>query len=103
MKKIQAIIRTSKFEEVRNALHQSGIEIFTYYDVKDAVFHRESKGAYRGTYVVDNASVPRRALEILVPAEDCSEVVETIRKAASTGQVGDGKIVIFDVAEIVRI
>lgn len=103
MKKIQAIIRASKFEEVRSALHKTGIEVFTYYDVKDAVFHRESKGAYRGTSIVDNASVPRRSLEIIVPSEDCEEVVNSIKKAAGTGQVGDGKIVIFDVAEIVKI
>lgn len=103
MKKIQAIIRASKFEEVRGALHKIGIEIFTYYDVKDAVFHRESKGAYRGASIVDNASVPRRSIEIIIPSEDCEEVVKSIKLAASTGQVGDGKIVIFDVAELVRI
>ena len=103
LKKIQAIIRASKFDEVRMALHDIGVEYFTYYEVNGITFQNESKGSYRGSSVVNAASVPRRVLEVVVPSIDADDVVEAIRKSANTGQVGDCKIYVSTVEEAIRI
>lgn len=104
MKKIQAIIRASKFDDVRMALHQIGVEYFIYYEVKGVSFQNELKGSYRGASIIDTAaSIPRRAIEVVVPQVDLQEVVECIKKAAYTGEVGDGKIYISSIDSAIRI
>lgn len=103
MKRIQAVIRASKFDEVREDLHKMGVEFFIFYDVKGVTFQSEQKGSYRGTSIYDAASIPRRALEVVVPEIDAKEVIECIKKAARTGSAGDGKIFISDVEEVIRI
>ena len=103
MKEIKAIIRASKFDDVRDALHGIGVEFFIFYDVKGVSFQNEQKGSYRGTQIFDTASIPRRQIEIIVPEEDAADVVECIRKSASTGTVGDGKIFVTDITTAVRI
>ncbi|MFN8438303.1 MAG: P-II family nitrogen regulator [Cytophagales bacterium] len=104
MKKIQAIIRASKFDDVRDALHDIGVEYFIYYEVKGVSFQNEKKGSYRGASIIDTvAAIPRRVVEVIVPEIDTEEVVYCIKKAASTGEAGDGKIYISPVDSGVRI
>ena len=104
MKKIQAIIRASMFEDVRNALHQIGVEYFIYYEVKGVSFQNVQKGSYRGASIIDTAaSIPRRVVEVVVPAIDAQEVVDRIKKSAYTGEVGDGKIYVSNIESATRI
>lgn len=101
--KIEAIIRTSKFDEVRFALHDIGVEFFTYTDVNGVTFQNENKGSYRGTSIVNATIIPRKMLEIIVPEIDALDVIEAISRAASTGQSGDGKIYVSKVESVKRI
>lgn len=104
MKRIQAIIRASKYEDVRSALHKIGVEYFIYYEVKGVSFQNENKGSYRGVSVIDTASsIPRRVVEIVIPEIDVEEVIDCIKKAAFTGEVGDGKIYTSPVESSIRI
>lgn len=104
MKKIQAIIRASMFEEVRNALHQIGVEYFVYFEVKGVSFQNEQRGSYRGASIIDTAaSIPRRVVEIVVPSIDAEEVISCIKKSAYTGEVGDGKIYVSPIESAIRI
>jgi nitrogen regulatory protein P-II 1 len=104
MKKIQAIIRASKFEDVRDALHNIGVEFFIFYEVKGVTFQNEQKGSYRGLSVFDSAgSIPRRVIEVIVPEIDYKDVVECIKKAAYTGETGDGKIFVSAIDQALRI
>lgn len=104
MKKIQAIIRASKFEDVRDALHQIGVEFFIFYEVKGVTFQAEHKGSYRGLSIYDAAgSIPRRVIEVVVPEIDAQEVIGCIKKSAYTGEVGDGKIFVSAIESAIRI
>lgn len=104
MKKIQAIIRASKFEDVRDALHGIGVEFFIFYEVKGVNFQNEQKGSYRGLSIYDtSSSIPRRVIEVVVPEIDSKEVIEIIKKAAHTGEVGDGKIFVSTIDQALRI
>jgi nitrogen regulatory protein P-II 1 len=103
MKRIQAIIRTTKFEEVRLALHAIGVEFFTYYDVKGVSFQNDNKGSYRGALINESTSIPRRAIDIVVPEIDAQDVIKVIQKNAATGTTGDGKIYMSDINESFRI
>jgi nitrogen regulatory protein P-II 1 len=100
---IKALIRLTKFEDVKDALLAIGVEFFTYYDVRGVTFQAEQKGTYRGTSIMDSSSVQKRVLELVVPEEESKEVVDCIKKAASTGVVGDGKIYTFEIKNSVRI
>ena len=101
MKKVEAIIRKSKFSEVKNALHEVGVNFFSYWDVTGLGNEKEGH-VYRGvTY--STSDIQRRLLSIVVN-DDFEEItVQTIIKAASTGQVGDGKIFVSDIKEAYRI
>ena len=104
MKKIQAIIRATKFEDVRDALHNIGVEFFIYYEAKGVSFQNEQKGSYRGLTVIDSAGViPRRVIEVVVPEIDAKDVVDCIKKSAYTGEVGDGKIFVSSLDAALRI
>jgi nitrogen regulatory protein P-II 1 len=101
MKKIEATIRSSKFDEVQEALHNIGVDYFTYMEVK-GVGKQKSEVFYRGAHY-DMGSIPRIMLDIVVPEEKVDQVVECILKAAKTGEIGDGKIFIYDVEKVIRI
>ncbi|MGN6647314.1 MAG: P-II family nitrogen regulator [Cytophaga sp.] len=103
MVEISAIIRAGKFDDVRDALHAIGVEFFIFYDVKGVTFTKEHKGSYRGTAIFDASSISRRKIDIVVPEVDAAEVVDCIKKAATTGVAGDGKIFVKDVKTSVRI
>lgn len=103
MQEISAIIRASKFDDVQDALHAIGVEFFIFYDVKGVTFTKEQKSSYRGTTIYDSGSISRRKIEIIVPEIDTAAVVDCIKRAAHTGVVGDGKILIKDIRTSVRI
>ncbi|MFD0861159.1 P-II family nitrogen regulator [Sungkyunkwania multivorans] len=101
MKKVEAIIRKSKFDEVRDALHQVDVTFFSYWDVTGV--GNETKGhVYRGISY-STADIQRRYLEIVVSDEFLDRTVNAILDSAQTGNVGDGKIFVSDVQEAYRI
>ncbi|MHA6248036.1 P-II family nitrogen regulator [Pontibacter sp. CAU 1760] len=102
MKKIEAIIRTSKFEEVYEALTEIGIAFMSTYDVKGFGMEHSSSQVYRGTtYSV--GFIPRTKIELIATEDHVDDVVATILRIANTGKVGDGKIFIMDVESVIRI
>ena len=102
MKKIEAIIKPFKLDEVKEALSREGVEGMTISEVKGFGRQRGHSELYRGAeYVVD--FVPKVKLEILVDDAKVAGVTDTILKAASTGRIGDGKIFIMGVDDAVRI
>lgn len=101
MKKIEAIIRKSKFEEVRDSLHQVGVNFFSYWDVTGV--GNEKKGhVYRGVSY-STTDIQRRYISIVVSDEFLDHTIAAILKSAYSGNVGDGKIFISDVLETYRI
>jgi nitrogen regulatory protein P-II 1 len=102
MKKIEAIIKPFKLDEVKEALAEIGIEGMTVSDVKGFGRTGGKREVYRGAeYIVD--FVPKTKLEIVVRDEQVRMVVETIERAAKTGKIGDGKIFVVGVEHAVRI
>ncbi|HSI64899.1 MAG TPA: P-II family nitrogen regulator [Candidatus Saccharimonadia bacterium] len=102
MKKIEAIIKPHKFEEVQEALREAGLQGMTVTEVKGFGRQRGHTEIYRGSeYTVD--FVPKTKIEILVGDEQVASVVKTISDAARTGKVGDGKIFIYNITDVVRI
>lgn len=102
MKMISAIIKPFKLDDVREALADLGIEGMTVVDVKGFGRQRGHTELYRGAeYQVD--FIPKIKLEIATRSENCQRVVETITKVAGTGKIGDGKIFVYDLDQIVRI
>lgn len=101
MKKIEAIIRKSKFSDVKNALHDVGVNFFSYWDVTGLGNEKEGH-VYRGVSY-STSDIQRRYLDIVVN-DDFEEItVKTILEAASTGEVGDGKIFVSEIKEAYRI
>lgn len=101
MKKIEAIIRKSKFKEVKDALHEVGVNFFSYWDVTGV--GNEKKGhVYRGISY-STSEIQRRYLSIVVNDDFLEPAIEAILKSASTDQVGDGKIFVSDIMEAYRI
>lgn len=101
MKKIEAIIRKSKFSEVKEALHDVGVNFFSYWDVTGLGNEKVGK-VYRGVSFSTN-DIQRRQLSIIVNDDFEKITVETLLKTASTGEVGDGKVFVSDVLETYRI
>lgn len=102
MKRIEAIIKPHKFEEVQEALREAGVQGMTVTEVKGFGRQRGHTEIYRGSeYTVD--FVPKTLIEILANDEQVSAIVKVIEDAAKTGKVGDGKIFISDITEVVRI
>ena len=102
MKKIEAFIRHFKLEEVKDALMQCGVHGMTITEVRGFGRQKGHTEMYRGTeYTVD--FVPKIKIEIAVTDADLSRVLETITRAAKTGQVGDGKIFVSGLEDVVRI
>jgi len=103
MKKIEAIIRTSKFGEVRDALREVGIDFFSYWDATGVGNEIEkAEHSYRGT-VYDTSYISRQLLTIVVRDVNVQKTVDAILKAAKTGVIGDGKIFVSDIVESYRI
>jgi nitrogen regulatory protein P-II 1 len=102
MKKIEAIIRHFKLDDVKNALNRRGIKGMTVSEVSGFGRQKGHSEMYRGAeYVVD--FIPKIKLEVVVADSDAAGVIETICEVAQTGQVGDGKIFIYPVTDVVRI
>ena len=102
MKKIEAIIRLSRFESVRDALAAIDVNFFTLTEVKGFGLQRGEQLTYRGS-VYDADYIARLQLDILAPATKVDAIVNAIQSAGKTGKVGDGKIIVYDVEGIVRI
>lgn len=101
MKKIEAIIRTSKYDLVKEALHEVGVNFFSYWDVTGIGNEKEGH-VYRGVSY-STSSIQRRYLSIVVN-DDFEEVtIQAILKSAATGDVGDGKIFVSHIEECYRI
>ena len=102
MKKIEAIIQPFKLQEVKEALTGIGIDGMTISEVRGHGRQKGHKEVYRGQeYQVD--LLPKVKIEMVVPASRAEEVLAALTGAARTGQIGDGKIFVYDVAEAVRI
>ena len=102
MKKIEAIIKPFKLEEVKDRLRQVGVSGMTVYEVKGFGRTGGKTEVYRGSaYVVD--FVPKVRIEVVVPDAITADVVAAIAAAAKTGKIGDGKIFVTPIEEAVRI
>ncbi|MCM8569141.1 P-II family nitrogen regulator [Gramella jeungdoensis] len=101
MKKIEAIIRKSEFDETKEALHAIGVTFFSYWDVT-GVGNEKVGHVYRGvSYSTSN--IQRRYLSIVVTDSFVEKTIEALLKAAYTGEVGDGKIFVSSIEEAYRI
>ena len=101
MKKIEAIIRKTKFEDVKEALLEAEIEWFSYYDVRGIGKTRQGR-IYRGV-VYDTSSIERILVSIVVRENNVDKTIHAILKAAHTGEIGDGRIFVIPVEDAIRI
>ncbi len=102
MKKIEAIIRHFKLEDVKNALSEKGVHGMTVTEVRGFGRQKGHTETYRGAeYAVD--FIPKVKIEVIVAPEDAKGVIDTIINKARTGQVGDGKIFVGDLTDVIRI
>ena len=102
MKKIEAVIKPFKLDDVKEALNNVGIQGMTVSEVKGYGRQKGHTEIYRGAeYAVD--FIPKVKVEIVVPADRCEEVLEIIRKMAFTGKIGDGKIFVVPVEDVIRV
>ncbi len=102
MKKIEAIIKPFKLDDVKEALNEIGIQGMTIVEVKGYGRQKGHKEIYRGAeYVVD--FIPKIKIEVVVSTDILDQVVETIRKSANTGKIGDGKIFVLPIEQAVRV
>lgn len=102
MKKIEAIIKPFKLDDVKEALNEIGIHGMTVSEVKGYGRQKGHKEIYRGAeYVVD--FVPKIKIEIVVAEEQLEEIIEKIKASAATGKIGDGKIFVTSVEQVIRI
>lgn len=102
MKKIEAIIKPFKLDEVKDALNEIGIQGMTVTEVKGFGRQKGHTELYRGAeYVID--FIPKIKVEIVTSDSLVQKVVETIEKAAKTGKIGDGKIFVYAIENVIRI
>ena len=102
MKKIEAIIKPFKLDDVKEALNDIGIQGMTISEVKGYGRQKGHKEIYRGAeYVVD--FIPKVKIELVIAAERVDEVAKAIREAANTGKLGDGKIFVTPVEHAIRV
>jgi nitrogen regulatory protein P-II 1 len=101
MKKVEAIIRKSKYSEVKEALHAVGVNFFSYWDVTGLGNEKEGH-VYRGVSY-STSDIQRRYLSIVVNDDFAEATINAILKSAGTGEVGDGKIFISEIEESYRI
>jgi len=102
MKKIEAIINPFKLDEVKNALTKIGVQGMTVTEVKGFGRQKGHTESYRGTeYAID--FLPKSKIEIIITDDLVTPVIETIERIAKTGKIGDGKIFLSSVEEVIRI
>lgn len=102
MKKIEAIIKPFKLDDVKDALNEIGIVGMTISEVRGFGRQKGHKELFRGSeYVID--LLPKAKIELVVNDDKCQEVVDAILKSSRTGNIGDGKIFVSDLAEVYRI
>jgi len=102
MKRVEAVIKPFKLEDVKDALAEIGITGMTVSEVKGYGRQKGHSELYRGAeYVVD--FLPKIKMEMIVDGKDVEQVVSTIVEAARTGKIGDGKIFVSDIEQIIRI
>jgi nitrogen regulatory protein P-II 1 len=102
MKKIEAIVKPFKLEEVKEALTKIGVQGMTVTEVKGFGRQRGHTEVYRGAeYKID--FIPKSKIELIIPDDLVNQVIETIERAAKTGKIGDGKIFLCPVEEVIRI
>ena len=102
MKKLEAIIKPFKLDDVKEALNEVGIQGMTISEVKGYGRQKGHKEIYRGAeYVVD--FIPKVKIEIVLESQRVDEVVDKIRNAANTGKIGDGKIFVLPVEQAIRV
>ena len=101
MKKIEAIIRKTKFEDVKGALLAVDIEWFSYYDVRGIGKSRQAR-IYRGV-MYDTSSIERTMISIVVRDKNVEKTVQAIMNAAHTGEIGDGRIFVMPIDDAIRI
>jgi nitrogen regulatory protein P-II 1 len=102
VKKIEAIIKPFKLDDVKDALHEVGVSGITVTEVKGFGRQKGHTELYRGAeYVID--FLPKVKIEVVVEDSLADNVVEAIENAARTGRIGDGKIFVFDVGQAIRI
>jgi nitrogen regulatory protein P-II 2 len=102
MKIVMAIIKPFKLDEVRDALTAAGVHGLTVTEVKGYGRQKGHTEIYRGTEYAVNF-LPKIKIEVAVPAQQADKVIEAITAAAKTGQIGDGKIFVWDIDQAVRI
>ena len=102
MKKIEAVIKPFKLDEVKEALQAIGVQGMTVIEAKGYGRQKGHSELYRGAeYVID--FLPKIKLEVIVPDDLVEAVIEAVTTAARTGKIGDGKIFVTDVLEVIRI
>ncbi len=102
MKKIEAIIKPFKLDEVKEALQEIGLQGITVIEAKGFGRQKGHTELYRGAeYVVD--FLPKVKIEVVLPNEHLDKAIEAIQKAARTGRIGDGKIFVSSIEEAIRI
>ena len=102
MKMVTAIIKPFKLDEVREALSAIGVSGITVTEVKGFGRQKGHTELYRGAeYVVD--FLPKVKVEVAIPSEMLEQAIEAIEKAANTGKIGDGKVFVFDLEQVIRI
>jgi len=102
MKKVEAIIKPFKLDEVKEALSAIGVQGLTVSEIKGFGRQKGHTELYRGAeYVVD--FLPKVKLEIIASDEKVAEIIDAIEKAAKTGRIGDGKIFVLPIEEVIRI
>jgi nitrogen regulatory protein P-II 1 len=102
MKKIEAIVKPFKLDEVKNALTRIGVQGMTVTEVRGFGRQKGHTEVYRGAeYKID--FVPKSKIELIVTDEIVTQVIEAIERAAKTGKIGDGKIFVSSVDEVIRI
>ena len=103
MKKIEAIIKPFKLSLVKEALHEVGISGMTVSDVKGFGRQRGSSGGIDNTSEYDDEFLVKMKLEVIVEDKDVKKVTDAIKNAAYSGKIGDGKIFIYNINEVIRI
>lgn len=102
MKKIEAVIKPFKLDEVKEALQDAGVQGMTVLEAKGYGRQKGHSELYRGAeYVID--FLPKIKIEVVVPDDMVNSVVDAIQAAARTGKIGDGKIFVYPVEQVVRI
>ncbi len=102
MKKIEAIIRTSRFDQIHKCVAGLGVKFLSFYEIKGMGFEHARQEMYRGV-PYEPTYIPRTKLEIVIPDDMVESVINCILSEGKTGEIGDGKIFVFDVLEAYRI